>query len=220
MSRAALPNKHPLSKRVVGASSTQAPEPALPPSPRRDPARGRAGVGGRERSPGGYVSPRAAQECGVAVGWREGGAITVPLPTTVPPSRPRRIRRRDASSAQPHGGTPGQGWGSRCGRLGRNVPGQAGKERQPRAQPQRSALARGPVGAARGGTKPPAPRWVQSVPGPHGVQGGCSEPAPPFPLSPVPTPPLPTWPCTTCFSSLAEGGLASALFSPGLGAGG
>lgn len=84
----------------------------------------------------------------------EGGAIAAPLPTTVPLTWPRRSRRRDASPAQPHGGTPGQGWRSRWGRLGRNVPGQAGKERQPRAQPPCSALARGLKRGAAGAPSP------------------------------------------------------------------
>lgn len=168
-------------ERAVGASGTQAPEPALPASPRRDPrlGRGRAGCAGGSAAPsngtgtGGLRQPTGSPGIRGRL-WDGGGSDRCPLPASVPPGRPRRSGRRDASPDQPHGGTPGQGWGSRWGRLGRNVPGQAGKERQPRAQPQSSALALawGPVRAARGSRSPQphigcnecselSPHWVQ-----------------------------------------------------------
>lgn len=158
--------------RAVGASGTAAPEPAVPASPRSDPRRGRGRAGlswaGREaarhsrseRGPRGCVSPRAAQESGLPVGWRASHRCPpahhgVPGPAQKDPParyRPPSAPRRD----------PRPGLGSRWGRLGRNVPGQAAR--------------RGSRGRRRGARPWPGARWQRRgaarSPQPH---TGCSE---------------------------------------------
>lgn len=156
--------------RVVGASGSEASEPALPPSPRRDPRLGkgpcRAGPGraggsaARQHRTGRGVTSAREQPRNPGWLWDAGRAIAAPLPTTAPPTRPRRTHGRDASPAQPHGGTPRQGWGAggagwagTCrGRREAEAAAGAGAELGPGP---------GPGGAARGSTKPPAPHWVQ-----------------------------------------------------------
>lgn len=145
-------------QRAVGASGTQAPEPALPPPPRRDPRPGKGtGRGGREaarhnrkeRDPWGYVSPRAAQESGLAVGWRG--------EQSVPPCPPRcpRAGPGGPAGAMPAGLSPTAGPPARAG----EPVGPAGQER-----------------AGAGGEGEAAAGEASVLgPGPGTGPGGCSE---------------------------------------------
>lgn len=172
MSRAALPqlrNKHPLSGR-------KSLEPALPPSPRRDPRldRGRAGRAGGSATPPNGTARGFRQPTGspgtLGCGWR--GKRALPLPSTVPRAGPGGAAGAVPAPLSPAAGPPGRagaaggaGWAGTCrGRRGRR--GSRGRRRRARPWP---GARWGQRGAARGpqphtgceGRSGLSPRWVQ-----------------------------------------------------------
>lgn len=156
MSRAArpqLPNKHPLSARELLEPAaprlrsqhcqhrpgvTRASAGAVPGA--REAARHRR----TEREPGGYVSPRAAQESGAGCGM-EGGAIAAPCPPRCPRAGPGGAAGAMPAPISPTAGPPGRaggaggaGWAGTCrGRRGRR--GSRGRSRRARPWPWHGA---------------------------------------------------------------------------------
>lgn len=193
--------------RVVGANGTQAPEPALPPPPRRDPRPGQGPCrGGREaarhnrteRGPWGYVNPRAAQESGVAVAWRGEQSLPPSQPRCPRPSpggpagaMPARLSPTAGPPARA-GGAGGAGWAGTCrGRRGRR--GSRGRSRSARPWP-------GARWGQRGAPRGPQPHNgcnECSVLSPHWFKEGARNPLPPscsprFQPSPA-QPVFPAW---------------------------
>lgn len=200
MSRAALPNKHPLSKRVVGASSTQAPEAALPPSPRRDPARGRAGVGGRERGTAERSAARAAtsaHEQPRNAGWLwdggRGEQSLVPCPPRCPRPGPGGSAGAMPAPLSPTAGPPARaggagaaGWAGTCrGRRGRR--GSRGQSRSARPWPWHGAR-----WGQRGAARSPQPHaGCNQCSARTGFKEGAQNPLPPSRSPPFQLPPFP-----------------------------
>lgn len=151
--------------RVVGASGTQAPEPALPPPPRRDPGPGKGPCrGGREaarhnrteRGPWGYISPRAAQESGLAVGWRGEQSLTPPVHHGVPdPAQEDPPARCQPGSAPRR--DPRPGLGEPVGPAGQERAGAGGEGEAAAGEAAVLSSGPGPGGCSEGQHEAPSP---------------------------------------------------------------
>lgn len=167
--------------RVVGASGSEASEPALPPSPRRDPrlgkgpcraGPGRAGGSGHGRTERAVGLRQPASSPGIRAGCGMQGERSLP---PCPPRRPRPGPGGPTGAMpaplSPTAGPPGRA-GEPVGPAGQERAGAGGKQRQPRAQAQSSALALA-RGEQRGAARSPQPRTgcnECSVLSPHWVQ--------------------------------------------------